>query len=346
MKKTFTQNELDTQYISRGSIYATDDECYKIIDTYSLNTLLEKLDALKDSQKFAYFRGKNVQFKTDKLSSAVSALDCTKGDTGKVIVSKREIEDLIESSSTGTISLNVMENFGNQVKSLKEEIANLKEENKSLKENSPKTLLKDATKRLEVSYEVFKKEKAKVAQLKEELERCNRLILDKDKEITALKNNVAAPEEIENLRMEIASLKEKRSSNTLKAREKALEVKGKKAKELASIIVSLAMKKYSAEEIREILYSDYSREVKPATVYRAISVREDNDRQRILDLYNSFPENFQGVFEQDIIKWFEANRIKKLHLITKEEFIKKYGEEALPTRDQSMTDEYFSEKDM
>ena len=218
--------------------------------------------------------------------------------------------------------------------------------NKLLKQSQSKVIMNDLQRRVSIAIPELQKVISENKRLKEELERCNRLILDKDKEITALKNNVAAPEEIENLRMEIASLKEKRSSNTLKAREKALEVKRKKAKELASIIVSLAMKKYSAEEIREILYSDYSREVKPATIYRAISVREDNDRQRILDLYNSFPENFQGVSEQDIIKWFETNRVKKLHLITKEEFIKKYGEEALPTRDQYMTDEYFSEKDM
>lgn len=116
----------------------------------------------------------------------------------------------------------------------------------------------------------------------------------------------------------------------------------KKSDKTAAMIISLAVQRYDVETIQQIL----SDKVKPATIYRAISVKEDKDRERILNLYAEYPNEFNGVSEKELIQWFEATRIKKLHLIKKEEFISKYGEAALPEKDKYITEDYYSTMDM
>ena len=43
-----------------------------------------------------------------------------------------------------------------------------------------------------------------------------------------------------------------------------------------------------------------------ATVSRALSVLKDGDRERLLDAFRAFPEEFAGFTEQDFINWFDA----------------------------------------
>lgn len=339
VKKTFTQIGIDTQYGTIGFVYSTEDEQYKIIDVDTLNTLQKQIDSLKQSQAEAYFRGNIVRFNSDKISGAVSVVTRGNVETSEVIVSKRAIEDLLQSNNAGNVNSSVIINLNNQIRSLKSQIESLKEENKSLKQNPSKVAMKDMQKQLDVAIPKLKEANIKNKKLREELER-------KDMEVYRLKNTST---EVEELYAKVADLQKKleaSKSSVTNRMSKAREVKMKKSDQTASLIIGLAVQRYDVGTIQQILSTKYNKDVKLATIYRAMSVREDNDRQRISNLYAKFPEAFQGVTKEEVIRWFETNRIKKLHLVSKEDFIKKYGEAALPARDPFITEDYYSEKNM
>lgn len=76
-----------------------------------------------------------------------------------------------------------------------------------------------------------------------------------------------------------------------------------------------AVKGYSVKEIVQELND----EVTERTVYRALSVKEDTDLQRITTILHQFKEVFDShdVTEDDVLKWFHALRTKKLGYVTK-----------------------------
>lgn len=214
-------------------------------------------------------------------------------------------------------------------------IIDVKTLNKLKKQRQSKIMLEDMQKQLDVAIPELQKANNNNKKLREEL-------ASKDREIYRLKSTST---EVEKLQAKVADLQkqlEELKASATNRMSKAREVKMKKSDQTASMIISLAVKRYNVETIQQIL----SDKVKPATIYRAISVKEDKDRERILNLYAEYPNEFNGVSEKELIQWFEATRIKKLHLISKEEFISKYGEAVLPVRDPFITEDYYSEKDM
>lgn len=91
--------------------------------------------------------------------------------------------------------------------------------------------------------------------------------------------------------------------------------------------------------------------VDTATVYRALSVKGDNDKKRIVSVYTTYPEIFEehGISKEELIHWFESQRISKLHLISQEELdndlvdrLKEYGIQP----DRYVKGSYFKKQDV
>lgn len=208
-------------------------------------------------------------------------------------------------------------------------IIDVKTLNKLLKQRQSKVMLEDMQKQLNVAIPKLQEANSENKRLREEMSKLR-----------------SASIEVEKLQAKVADLQkqiEELKSSATNRMSKARKVKMKKSDKTAAMIISLAVQRYDVGAIQQIL-SD--KDIKIATIYRALSVREDVDRERVLKLYTEYPETFQGVSKEDLIKWFETNRIKKLHLISKEDFIKKYGETALPEKDKYITEDYYSIKDM
>ena len=201
--------------------------------------------------------------------------------------------------------------------------------NKLLKQRQSKVMLEDMQKQLDVAIPKLQEANSENKRLREEMSKLRSASIEVEK----LQSKVA------DLQKQLEELKSSATNRMSKAR----EVKMKKSAQTAAMIISLAVQRYDVETIRQIL-SD--KDIKIATIYRARSVKEDKDRERILNLYAEYPNEFNGVSKEDLIKWFETNRIKKLHLISKEEFISKYGEAVLPEKDKYITEDYYSTKDM
>lgn len=106
------------------------------------------------------------------------------------------------------------------------------------------------------------------------------------------------------------------------------------------------MKGYSVKEIVQELND----EVTERTVYRALSVKEDTDLQRITTILHQFKEVFDShdVMKDDVLKWFTELRVKKLRLVTRDELIKYFGEETLNVarRDAYVQGEYYNVKNI
>ena len=292
----------------------------------------------------AIFKGNKVNISGIE---AYQAVDNFKDNVGYLLVSEEALRELINKADiTGTTSNEEdiyrdaiciladslsdtnkkVETLANLFKHEKENVDSLKKENKSLKEAKSSVVSKDMQKQHEIVVTKLKEANSEIKRLKEELAKMRGTLQEKD-------NNVA------NLQKEIDTLKSSAKERMSNAR----QVKMKKSDQIAAMIISLAVQRYDVGAIQQIL-SD--KDIKIATIYRALSVREDVDRERVLKLYTEYPETFQGVSKEDLIKWFETNRIKKLHLISKEDFIKKYGETALPEKDKYITEDYYSIKDM
>ena len=76
-----------------------------------------------------------------------------------------------------------------------------------------------------------------------------------------------------------------------------------------------AVKGCSVREIVEKL----DNEVTERTVYRAISVKADTDLQRITTIFRQYREVFDShnVTEEDVMKWYDALRDKKLRRVAR-----------------------------
>lgn len=149
----------------------------------------------------------------------------------------------------------------------------------------------------------------KIQKLNEEI---GRLSLNSNK-IQALESQISS------LESQIAVLTEKRGWR------KAADQKILESKESYANAVCLAVLGKSVNEIREELC------INQRIVYRAISVREDTDLNRIKELYQLFPETFgsYGIDLNQLIDWFSGLRIKRLKLLNREEIVKRYGMDCL-----------------
>lgn len=225
-------------------------------------------------------------------------------------------------------------------------LVDVKTLNKLLKQRQSNVMLEDMQKQLDVAIPKLQEANSEIKKLKEEIFKLKSTSTEETSSENRRLREELASKEKELSELKSISLNEKRNNSTAKAREKSIELRSKKSRELASFILASIVKGTSVEETRVIASSYFGKEVKPATIYRALSVKEDKDRERILNLYAEYSEQFDGVSKQELIQWFETTRIKKLHLLSKEDFISKYGETALPERDQFITEDYYSIKDM
>ena len=102
-----------------------------------------------------------------------------------------------------------------------------------------------------------------------------------------------------------------------------------------------AVKGYSVKEIVEELND----EVTERTVYRALSVKNDTDLQRITTIFHQFKEVFEShnVTEDDVLEWFTKMRIRKLRLVAREDVIQCFGEKVLDRvrKDTYVQGEYY-----
>lgn len=126
-------------------------------------------------------------------------------------------------------------------------------------------------------------------------------IKEKDKQLTILRNKLDL---IKSKYMETETMISG-FKNTAK------KVTDNKAMKKSAMILEIAIKynKTPSEIIKETGFSK-------TTVYNALSVTKDNDKERIKQIGMMFPTLFDGV---DIISWYESQVIKKLHLLTYEE---------------------------
>ncbi|MCI9176849.1 MAG: hypothetical protein HFH49_18390 [Lachnospiraceae bacterium] len=165
-------------------------------------------------------------------------------------------------------------------------------------------------------------------------------------EITDLKNQLSVAnqkvQETERLKAVIRELDE-RLSTLAKGRnwKKAVHQNIAKSMGVSAQALCYAVKGCSVKEIVQELND----EVTERTVYRALSVKEDTDLQRITTILHQFKEVFDShdVTEDDVLKWFTGLRVKKLRLVTRAEVIRHFGEEALNIagRDAYVQGEYY-----
>ena len=165
-------------------------------------------------------------------------------------------------------------------------------------------------------------------------------------EITDLKNQLSVAnqkvQETERLKAVIRDLEEKLSILTKGCNWKtAVNQNVLKSMGVSAQALCYAVKGYSVKEIVQELND----EVTERTVYRALSVKEDADLQRITTILHQFREIFDShnVTEDDVLKWFTELRVRKLRLVTKAEVIRRFGEEALDIsrKDTYVCGEYY-----
>lgn len=164
-------------------------------------------------------------------------------------------------------------------------------------------------------------------------------IVDLENQLSAISRK---EQEIERLKAVIRELEE-RLSTLAKGRnwKKAVHQNIAKSMGVSAQALCYAVKGYSVKEIVQELND----EVTERTVYRALSVKEDTDLQRITTILHQFKEVFDShdVTEDDVLKWFTGLRVKKLRLVTRTEVIRHFGEEALNIagRDAYVQGEYY-----
>ena len=169
-------------------------------------------------------------------------------------------------------------------------------------------------------------------------------IVDLENQLSAISRK---EQEIERLKAVIKDLEEKLSTLS-KGRnwKKAVNQNVLKSMGVSAQTLCYAVKGYSVKEIVQELND----EVTERTVYRALSVKEDTDLQRITTILHQFKEVFDShdVTEDDVLKWFTGLRVKKLRLVTRDELIKYFGEETLNVarRDAYVQGEYYNVKNI
>lgn len=169
-------------------------------------------------------------------------------------------------------------------------------------------------------------------------------IVDLENQLSAISRK---EQEIERLKAVIKDLEEKLSTLS-KGRnwKKAVNQNVLKSMGVSAQALCYAVKGCSVKEIVQELND----EVTERTVYRALSVKEDTDLQRITTILHQFKEVFDShdVTEDDVLKWFTGLRVKKLRLVTRAEVIRHFGEEALniAVRDAYVQGEYYNVKNI
>ena len=83
------------------------------------------------------------------------------------------------------------------------------------------------------------------------------------------------------------------------------------------------------EDIPEALEEDLGKRISTVTVYRALSVTEPEDRERVLEIFRDNEVLFEGVTEEALMYCFEYHRIRRLNLVSIDALKRAYGEETI-----------------
>lgn len=180
--------------------------------------------------------------------------------------------------------------------------------------------------------------------MREVQEYSNRKNSSLKKQIVELQQEkLKADNEIKELNEMVGSFSTVGVSNAFaEARTKSIETRRKSHDANAAKIIDLTVQGYSVYEIQGILADEFDVDINIVTIYRAISVKEDGDRDRVLTLYEDYISQLGDSSKEDILDWFETTRIKKLKLVSKDTFIRMFGAEALPEPDKYIVDEFYS----
>lgn len=310
-----------------------------------LSKLQQKNRELESKLGGALFIGARVDLGTDKLTNVCQVNNCNNESTDFLFVKKQTLTQFIRESGTKQTDSGV-------VNTLNTEVAKLKAENEELKkskvDNSKFKQAEEMVSNLRRENDSLKK------QINEKLSRMsakenNARILEaeisqKDAELLDLRQQLAhANEELAEFRNKKALRSEKHRQATEANRQKAIEANKKKGMNTGALILAYHFDGLDIEDIIEVMRDYNCINIGRTLVYNTLSVRKDTDRERILSLFRGYPDYFSCT-EEEVIDWFERTRIKKLHLITRDEFIERFGEDKLPDPDKYVSGEYYPRK--
>lgn len=135
-------------------------------------------------------------------------------------------------------------------------------------------------------------------------------------------------QEIEQLRHTIRDLEEKLSLVTNGQNwKKATDQRVLDSHMIAAEALCYSVKGCSVNEIVSNLWNNGGIDVTARTVYRALSVKEDTDLERVKTILHQFPEIFarHAVSEDEVLQWFSTLRAKKLGFIDEQKAMEQYG---------------------
>lgn len=287
--------------------------------------LKAQIEELTQSLKNAYYVGDNLEDK-----GVYEAIDSNKKSTDLLLIERKSFRELKEKILQATDNSKVAENFSNHKKRYEAQIQQLEAEKRELKFKLKNVNVNEIG-------EKVKSLNTEIASLKRQNEERVNHLLERDKKIKALEQEI---EELRSTSKVSAEEHERRSKATAAGRAKAQQIRTNKANEQASLIISYTICGLSSDDIQEVFEDFYSKNINKTTIYHVLSVRKDSDRERILSLFKEYQSYFSCT-EEELIAWFEKTRIKKLHLISREEFIKKYGVDNLTKPDKYVSGEYY-----
>ena len=135
------------------------------------------------------------------------------------------------------------------------------------------------------------------------------------------------------------------------ARSKSIELRSSKSRQTAAKAIKYIVQGMSMKDVVIALAENEGIHIKLNSLYRLISVTEDDSKEKLLSLMKEFPNEFEGVSEEVVLDWFNKLRAKKLHLMSKDEITESYGDEALTvltnsgiTSDKYVEDHYSAEE--
>lgn len=290
-----------------GEMYETDNISYILVERDSLDALIgENLENKARVAAGMLEIDSPLQIDGNQIEKAFTV----KGDKKSIVYSKASLEALLkEVSSLRRANDALMRATSNKKQitvrdSSSKEVEDLKKQIEELKSKSDDSLVQ------EIERLKRENENLRLAQNSE---------WGTSEELTKLRAIVNAYEERR------ANNRKAREGSLSKARQKGLEVRQHKSREQTARILVLTLKGYSVREVISVMYEDYSAEVKQGNIYRLLSVKEDTDRERILSIYDDFKDLFKDITKEELISWFNSERINKLHLISKEQLIRRIG---------------------
>lgn len=163
---------------------------------------------------------------------------------------------------------------------------------------------------------------AEVESLKKELSEARSKIAIQDARIRELSAWQATPD-FTDLRKELA--------------QRSVEVRRKKCMLGTAVALSCAIKGIPTKEITGILLERHL-SGSPSFISKALSVRDKKDKERLINIMNAHPEEFEGLEEADFEKWYDERYRKVMNAARKRRITKAVLEAIQAEDDEGMSD--------